>query len=242
MSVADMKGLSCRISSFQSLGTVDGPGVRAVVFMQGCPLRCHCCHNPETWEAGGGEEITADRLLHKILRCKSYFGKNGGVTFSGGEPLLQSEFLADFLPRLKSEGIHVAIDTSGCVLNESVKQVISLSDLVLLDYKYTNAEDYLKYTGMDIKNADEFLRYLNSVGKPTWIRQVIIPGINDNGDSLKKLAELKIEYSCIEKTELLPFRKLCIEKYNNLNMEFPFKDIREATKKDIENCKKIASL
>ncbi len=210
--------------------------------MQGCPLRCHCCHNPETWETKGGEEITADELFNKIIRCKSYFGKNGGVTFSGGEPLMQSDFLLFFLPRLKEEGIHIAIDTSGCVLNEKVKQVISLCDLVLLDYKYTNSEDYLKYTGMDIKKADEFLKFLNEIGKSTWIRQVIIPDINDNEQSLKKLASLKDNYSCIEKTELLPFRKLCIEKYSNLSIEFPFKDIREATKEDIERCKKIASI
>lgn len=237
-----MNGTVCRISSFQSLGTVDGPGVRAVVFMQGCPLRCHCCHNPETWEVGGGEEITADELLHKILRCKSYFGSKGGVTFSGGEPLLQSDFLLSFIPRLKEEGIHVCIDTSGCVLNKKTEQVIALCDLVLLDYKYTNAEDYLKYTGMDIKNADRFLSFLNEKNIPTWIRQVIIPGINDNRESLVKLGELHKKYSCIEKTELLPFRKLCTEKYNNLSLKFPFKDIKEATKEDIENCKKIASL
>ena len=237
-----MKTLVCRISSFQSLGTVDGPGVRAVVFMQGCPLRCHCCHNPETWKTDGGEEITDNELFEKIIRCKSYFGKNGGVTFSGGEPLLQSDFLLNFLPKLKNEGIHITIDTSGCLLNEKVKQVIKLTDLVLLDYKYTNSADYLKYTGMDIKKADDFLSFLNEINKPTWIRQVIIPDINNNQESLKKLSALKNNYSCIEKIELLPFRKLCIEKYDNLGIDFPFRNIKESTKEDIENCKKIAPL
>lgn len=232
----------CRISSFQSLGTVDGPGIRAVVFMQGCPLRCHCCHNPETWETDGGDEITADELFHKIIRCKSYFRNNGGVTFSGGEPLLQSDFLLEFLPKLKDEDIHIAIDTSGCVLNDKVKQVINFCDLVLLDFKYTNSDDHLKYTGMDIKKAEDFLSFLNQINKPTWIRQVIIPDINDNEVSLKKLALLKDNYRCIEKIELLPFRKLCIEKYSNLGINFPFKNIREATKEDIDNCKKIAPL
>ena len=238
---ADMNINHCRISSFQSLGTVDGPGVRAVVFMQGCPLRCSCCHNPETWDINGGSLINSEELFHKILRCKSYFGSKGGVTFSGGEPLLQSEFLASFLPALKEEDIHVAIDTSGCILNDKAKEVIALSDLILLDYKYTDPKAYKEYTGMDLSKADEFLSYLNSVNKPTWLRQVIIPTINDSKESVSTLYSLKEKYACIEKIELLPFRKLCIEKYHALNIDFPFKDIREATKDDIESLKKIAS-
>ena len=241
MNPSDMNTDHCRISSFQSLGTVDGPGVRAVVFMQGCPLTCHCCHNPETWDFNGGQEITAQELFYKIIRCKSYFGKNGGVTFSGGEPLMQSDFLLKFIPLLKNEGIHIAIDTSGCVFNETVKKVLDLCDLVLLDYKYTNETDYLKYTGMDIGKADSFLNYLNSINKPVWIRQVLIPEINDTKVSLLNLFGLEKKYPCIKKTELLPFRKLCIEKYKELNIPFPFEHIREATKEDIERCKKIAS-
>lgn len=241
MNHSNMKDLFCRISSFQSLGTVDGPGVRAVVFMQGCPLSCHCCHNPETWDYKGGEEISAENLLNKILRLKGYFGKYGGVTFSGGEPLMQADFLLKFIPILKNEGIHVAIDTSGCILNDTVKKAVEMSDLILLDYKYTNKTDYLKFTGMDINNADDFLNYLYSINKPTWIRQVIIPEINDTEESLLKLYALEKKYSCIEKTELLAFRKLCIEKYKELNIPFPFEHIREATKEDIERCKKIAS-
>lgn len=237
----DMNSSVCRISSFQSLGTLDGPGVRAVVFMQGCPLSCHCCHNPETWDFKGGEEISAENLFNKIVRCKKYFGKNGGVTFSGGEPLVQSDFLLKFIPLLKNEGIHIAIDTSGCILNDIVKKVIDLCDLVLLDYKYTNETDYLKYTGMDIKKADTFLEYLNRINKPVWIRQVVIPSINDNRDSLIKLYALQTKYSCIKKIELLPFKKLCIEKYKELNISFPFEYICEATDKYIEECKKIAS-
>lgn len=237
-----MNDIACRISSFQSLGTVDGPGIRAVVFMQGCPLRCHCCHNPETWDKDSGVEITTEELLHKILRCKGYFGSKGGVTFSGGEPLMQCDFLIEFLPLLKNEGINIAIDTSGCILNEKVKKVLSLCDIVLLDYKYTNPDDYLKYTGMELQKADEFLSYLNSINKPTWIRQVIIPNINDNTESLLKLTELKEKYPCIKKLELLPFRKLCTEKYKNMSLPFPFENIREATKEDIEDCKKRCRL
>lgn len=227
---------NCRINSFQSLGTVDGPGVRAVVFMQGCPLRCHCCHNPETWTLKGGTEITADELLKKIVRCEKYFGDTGGVTFSGGEPLLQHEFLSEFLPLLKAKNINVAIDTSGCILNDKIKELLNLADIVLLDCKYLNDEDYLKYTGMSFNTFYDFLKYLESINKKTWLRQVIIPGINDNADSLLKLSKLKADFKCIEKIELLPFRKLCIEKYKNEGISFPFETIREATDEDIKRC------
>ncbi|MEE0839533.1 MAG: pyruvate formate-lyase-activating protein [Acutalibacteraceae bacterium] len=236
-----MTDLKFKISSFQSLGTVDGPGVRAVVFMQGCPLRCHCCHNPETWDIGGGKDISQEELFHKILRCKAYFGTKGGVTFSGGEPLLQAEALLSFIPRLREENIHIALDTSGCILNTKVKKLIDMCDLVLLDYKYTNDADYLKYTGMQKSGADEFLDYLNKTDKPTWIRQVIIPDVNDTQDSVNNLYELKKKCNCIEKIELLPFRKLCIEKYNELGINFPFESYREATKEDIEKLKSVVN-
>lgn len=229
---------NCKISSFQSLGTVDGPGIRAVVFLQGCPLRCHCCHNPETWGLKGGIEISSDELLSKILRCQKYFGSEGGVTFSGGEPLLQADFLCDFIPLLNENGINVAIDTSGCILNEKVKKVILLSDLVLLDCKYTNNDDYLKYTGMSFDTFLEFLNFLEDNNKPTWLRQVIVPDINDNADSLSKLSVIKKRFACVKKVELLPFRKLCTEKYKNEGLVFPFENIREAVREDIERCLK----
>lgn len=227
---------SCKISSFQSLGTVDGPGVRAVVFMQGCPLRCHCCHNPETWDIKGGNEITSEELLNKISRCEKYFGANGGVTFSGGEPLLQAEFLKAFIPQLKERNINVAIDTSGCILNDTVKDVLSLCDLVLLDCKYTNEEDYQKYTGMSYRAFKEFIEYLELTNKDTWIKQVIIPGINDNEDSISALSYLSKKYNCVKKIELLPFRKLCTEKYKNENIVFPFENVPEASNDDIKRC------
>lgn len=232
-----MADLKLKISSFQSLGTVDGPGVRAVVFLQGCPLRCHCCHNPETWDINGGNTVSGEELLRKILRCKAYFGTRGGVTFSGGEPLLQAEALIKLILKLKKEDIHIALDTSGCLLNDNVKRLIDLCDLVLLDYKYSSDADYLKYTGMSKERADEFLAYLNKVNKPTWLRQVIIPTVNDSKESVSHIYQLKEKFSCIEKIELLPFRKLCIEKYKELGIDFPFHDKREATKEDIEKLK-----
>lgn len=232
-----MADLKLKISSFQSLGTVDGPGVRAVVFLQGCPLRCHCCHNPETWDINGGNTVSSEELLRKILRCKAYFGTKGGVTFSGGEPLLQAEALIKLILKLKEEDIHIALDTSGCLLNDNIKRLIDLCDLVLLDYKYSSDADYLNYTGMKKSAADDFLSYLNEVGKPTWLRQVIIPTVNNSKESVSHIYRLKEKFSCIEKIELLPFRKLCIEKYKELGIDFPFHDKREATKEDIEKLK-----
>jgi pyruvate formate lyase activating enzyme len=134
-----------KIHSFQSLGTVDGPGIRTVLFMQGCPLRCVCCHNPDTWDFSGGEEFTADEITAKVMRYKSYFGKDGGITVSGGEPLMQAKFVTELFVKMHENGINTCLDTSGCVLNENVKELLSHTDLILLDYKYTNKEDYEKY-------------------------------------------------------------------------------------------------
>ncbi|MCQ2476542.1 MAG: pyruvate formate-lyase-activating protein [Clostridia bacterium] len=226
-----MKG---RIHSFQSLGTVDGPGIRNVVFMQGCPLRCACCHNPDTWDFNGGEEIEGDKLIEKIFRFRSYFGSDGGVTVSGGEPLCQAEFLTELFSGLKNAGINTALDTSGCIYNEQVEKLLKYTDLVLLDYKYAHAEDYLRYTKCDIKKVDLFISELEKKNIPVWIRRVIIPGLNDDESSMLQLKSLREKYTCIKKIELLPFRKLCIEKYQSLGISFPFEDIPEASKEKTE--------
>ena len=217
-----------RIHSFQSLGTVDGPGVRSVIFMQGCPLRCVCCHNPDTWDFEGGEEKSADELVNKVLRYKAYYGEGGGITVSGGEPLMQTEFLLELFKKLKNYGIHTALDTSGCVFNDTVKELLEYTDMVLLDFKYTNAEDYLKNTKMEMSKAQNFLEYLQEADKKTWIRYVVIPNLNDSKEDVARLFDLKNQYSCIEKIELLPFRKLCLEKYDEMGIEFPLKNIPEA--------------
>ena len=227
-----------RIHSFQSLGTVDGPGVRAVVFMQGCPLRCACCHNPDTWDLGGGKIVSAEEIFRKIQRLRAYFGKDGGVTVSGGEPLLQADFVAELFSLCRADGISCALDTSGCVYNESVERLLSLTDLVLLDYKYTNDTDYKKYTGMSMQSAEDFLARLDALGKRVWIRQVIIPTLNDSEESVRRLYALSERYSCIEKTELLPFRKLCVEKYRALGIDFPLENIPEASEELIERLKR----
>ena len=227
-----------RIHSFQSLGTADGPGVRAVVFMQGCPLRCACCHNPDTWDFNGGTEVTPDEIFRKIKRLKNYFGEDGGVTVSGGEPLMQPEFIKELFTLCKTDGITTAIDTSGCVLNGKIKEVLNLTDTVLLDYKYVTDELYKTKVGTEKSKVDEFLSYLNSQNINTWLRQVIIKDLNNNENSVKVLKDLKQKYPCIKKTELLPFKKLCIEKYEKLGIPFPLAETPETSKAEIEELEK----
>ena len=224
-----------RIHSFQSLGTLDGPGVRSVIFMQGCPLRCVCCHNPDTWDLSGGEAVSADELVEKILRYRSYFGQSGGVTVSGGEPLLQADFLAELFQKLKALSVHTCLDTSGAIFNKSVERLLSFTDLVLLDYKYVSNEDYLKYTRCSLSHVRSFLSFLDKKRIDTWLRYVVIPNLNDSDRELAALARVKDEFSCVTNVELLPFRKLCIEKYKELGIPFPLADTPEASQSFIDD-------
>ena len=182
--------------------------------------------------------MSAEEIFRKIQRLRAYFGKDGGVTVSGGEPLLQADFVAELFSLCRADGISCALDTSGCVYNESVERLLSLTDLVLLDYKYTNDTDYKKYTGMSMQSAEDFLARLDALGKRVWIRQVIIPTLNDSEESVRRLYALSERYSCIEKTELLPFRKLCVEKYRALGIDFPLENIPEASEELIERLKR----
>ena len=218
-----------RINSFLSMSGVDGPGIRCVVFMQGCPLRCAYCHNPDTWEIDTGEEVTADALTERVLRYKDYFGARGGVTLSGGEALIQAEFAAEFFERCKRRGINTALDTAGIVINEAVLKTLDNTDLCMLDIKMTDEESYKKHTGASLSKVLDFLDVLQKKGVRTWVRQVIVPGINDTAGQVKKLKELCDRYPCIEKTELLPFRKLCSSKYEEMKLEFPLRDTPEAS-------------
>ncbi|MBR3868625.1 MAG: pyruvate formate lyase-activating protein [Clostridia bacterium] len=231
-----MKG---RIHSFQSLGTVDGPGIRFVVFMQGCNLRCGCCHNPDTWEMSAGTEYTADEVLAKVLRFCEYFGDKGGITLSGGEPLLQSEFAHELFTLCHKNGINTCLDTSGSLLNYDVKKLLTETDRVLLDIKYADDESYRKYVGCSLARPLEFLAYLNEQNIPVTLRQVIIPTLNDNAESVIFLNELRKKYSGIDKTELLPFRKICQVKYDDMGIDFPFSHIPAA---DSEVIKKLEPL
>lgn len=214
-----------RVNSIQSLGTVDGPGVRFVVFFQGCNLRCKCCHNPDTWDMAGGKEYSAEEIVSKAIRYKEYFGAEGGITLSGGEPLLQAEFAAEIFEKCQQNGINTCLDTSGSILNEKVKKLLSVTDRVLLDYKYTDDASYRLNVGCGIRQVEDFLAYLNSQNIPVTLRQVIIPAVNDTEENILKLKEVIQKYPCVDKTELLPFRKICAVKYKNMGIPFPFEEM-----------------
>lgn len=211
-----MKGY---VHSFESLAAVDGEGLRCAVFLTGCPLRCVYCHNPDTWEMKG-EETDAQRLVEKIARYKPYFGNDGGVTFSGGEPLLQAEFIKETIPFLKNLEINYAIDTSGAVeLSDTVKYVLDNAQMVLLDLKFWDDESYIKYTGKDMSMTLKTLDYLERTGKKVWIRTVVIPGINDREEIIDKYLSCVKGKRCIEKYELLAFHTMGFYKYDNLGLE-----------------------
>ncbi len=223
------KAVTGRIHSFQSLGTVDGPGVRFVVFMQGCPLRCACCHNPDTWDMEGGTEYTPDEVFSKIYRYREYFGKDGGVTVSGGEPLMQSEFVTPLFALCREAGIDTCLDTAGVFLGEKEKELLRVTDRVLLDLKYVSDEMYRKYVGCSIDKPLEFLAYLDKQNIDTTIRQVNIPTLNDSENDILLLKDMAKKYSCVKKIELLPFRKICQTKYDSMNIPFPLSHLPEST-------------
>ncbi len=230
-----------RISSIQSLGTLDGPGVRFVAFMQGCNLRCGCCHNPETWASSGGDEYSSDDLLKMVLKYREYFGKKGGVTLSGGEPLLQWEFALDFFKKCHGAGINTCLDTSGSILADGVKELLLETDRVLLDIKYPTDELYREYVGCSMEVPLKFLDHLDKAGIPTTLRQVIIPSLNDNRENIRFLKEIIKTHKCIDKTELLPFKKICKVKYDEMGIPFPFEKFDVPSRDTIEQMQKSLS-
>lgn len=218
-----------RIHSFQSLGTVDGPGVRYVVFMQGCNLRCGCCHNPDTWDINGGKTYTAEQVANNASRYKEYFGSDGGITVSGGEPLLQAEFVKRLFAICKEHGINTCLDTSGSIVSKKVMELLDYTDRVLLDIKYTLNSDYFNYTGCKLSKVLKFLQVLNEKNIPTTVRQVIIPTLNDDKKNILRLKKIVDKHPCVDKIELLPFKKICQVKYDNLNIPFTFGNLPTPT-------------
>ena len=226
-----------KIHSFQSLGTVDGPGVRYVVFMQGCPLRCGCCHNPDTWDFNGGKEYSADEVLKKIVRFKEYFGVDGGITVSGGEPLLQSEFVLETVKLLNENGIHTAIDTAG--VGENYDEILKLVDLVILDIKAIDSDEYKFITGREMTDFNQFLDKCVEFNKKLWFRQVIVPNINDDKDHVLKLKEFAKSIPNVEKIELLPYHSMAKEKYEKLGINYKLNSTPEMSR---EKCKELQEL
>ena len=229
-----------RIHSLESFGTVDGPGIRFVVFLQGCPLRCLYCHNPDTWDPkqSGKYLLSPEELLEEVLRYKSFIVK-GGVTVTGGEPLLQPEFLYEFYSLCKENGIHTALDTSGAIFTQAVQKVYDIVDLVLLDVKSIDANQHKELTGVKIDNTLKSLNFLEEKNKPTWVRHVIVPGWTDDDLLLKKTADYLVPYRCIEKVELLPYHDMGTRKYEQLGMEYRLKNTLPLSKERLENVRTI---
>lgn len=221
-----MKG---RISSFQSMGCADGPGVRSVVFFQGCPLHCPYCHNPETQSIQGGEETDTEALMEKILRFKAYYGKDGGVTLSGGEPLMQREFAEELLKICKANNLHTVLDTAGISHGGAV---LDYTDLVLCDLKFTTDDLYHQYTGGSLKQVLSFLEETAKRDIPLWIRHVVVPGLTD-GD-MDEVIKIASQFPNLQKLQLLPFRKICAHKYEELSRPFPLADTPACGKELIE--------
>ncbi len=234
-----------QIHSFESFGTVDGPGIRFVVFMQGCPMRCKYCHNPDTWVCSGGKSYTADEVSAEVMKYKSYI-KSGGVTVSGGEPLLQIDFVTELFEILKSRGVHTALDTSGIVFDKSdkamvekVKKLLKSTDLVLLDIKHIDDEKHRALTGRSNKNTLEFAEFLSEMGVKTWIRHVIVTGYTDDDESLNRLKSFIDNLKNVEKTEVLPYHSMGEVKYVKLGIEYPFKGMIPPADDRINNARKI---
>ncbi|MTI48239.1 MAG: pyruvate formate lyase-activating protein [Firmicutes bacterium] len=231
-----------RIHSIETCGTVDGPGIRVVVFTQGCPLRCQYCHNPDTWKLEDGKEVSVDELMADIKKYKSYMNfSGGGITASGGEPLLQSDFIKELFKRCKEEGIHTALDTSGFVSLNTAKKVLEYTDLVLLDIKSFNSKLYKDLTGVSNEPTIQLAKYLSEANIPIWIRYVLVPNLTDKTEDIRDLARFLSTLKSIEKVELLPFHKMGEYKWEELGYEYKLKDTETPSNKTIENVKKIFS-
>lgn len=239
-----MSDLIAKIHSFETFGAVDGPGIRFVIFMQGCSLQCKYCHNRDTWDIHSGTSYTSNELLKKILRYKNYFlSSGGGVTVSGGEPLLQYKFLIELFTLLKKENIHTAIDTSGNVdLTDNMKKLIDLTDLFLLDIKCINDEICKELTGVSNKKELAFAKFLSDINKPIWIRQVIVPTITDRTEDLQSLKEFINALKSVKKIELLPYHDMGKTKWINMGCKYELENIRNANNNDIQYAKKILGI
>lgn len=231
-----------RIHSFESFGTVDGPGIRFVVFMQGCPFRCLYCHNPDTWNFAGGTIFTSDDILDKIKRFVPYFKKSGGgITVSGGEPLSQIEFLIDLLKLCKQEGIHTAIDTNGYYDTDDsrIEALLEYVDLVLLDIKHMDLEIHKKVTGFNNQKVLSFAKLLEEKNIPIWLRYVLVPGLTDDEKALKSLGLFMKNLTNVQKIELLPFHKMGEYKWKELGYNYTLSSTQEACERDIERAREI---
>ncbi len=232
-----------KVHSIESFGTVDGPGIRFVLFLQGCSLQCKYCHNRDTWDMASGTYKSLDDIFEKILRYKNYIYPNGGVTITGGEPLLQVKFLIELFKKLKQENIHTCLDTSGMVsITDDIKTLLSLTDLVLLDIKHIDTIKCKELVGTGNEKELEFARYLSDNNIHMWIRQVLVPDYTDDENDLLKLKDFISSLKTIDKVEILPYHDMGKFKWKNLNIPYELESIRPANSEDVEKAKKILGI
>ncbi|WP_297136068.1 pyruvate formate-lyase-activating protein [Terrisporobacter sp.] len=229
-----------RIHSIETFGTVDGPGIRCIFFFQGCPLKCKYCHNRDTWDAKIGTEYTADELIEKASKYKSYMkSSGGGITASGGEATLQADFLAELFAKAKENDIHTCLDTSGFVDIERIDKVLDNTDLVLLDLKHMDDEKSKELTGVSIQKALKLAKHLDERNIPVWIRHVLVPGITDSEDNLSKLGEFAASLNNVDRFELLPYHSIGIHKWESMGIDYELKDVRDADQDDVKKASEI---
>ncbi|KIR02187.1 Pyruvate formate-lyase activating enzyme [Lachnospiraceae bacterium TWA4] len=236
------------ISSLESFGSVDGPGVRYVVFMQGCRMRCRYCHNPETWAMKGGDEYTPQDLFKKIIRYKNYWGEDGGLTVSGGEPLLQIDFVIELFKLAKAKGVHTALDTCGQPFTrdgeffDKFKELMKYTDLVILDIKEMDGVKHKHLTGCENGNILDLVHYLSEINKDMWIRHVLVPGLTDDEEGLNELKKLMDGLTNVKRVEILPYHTLGLAKWEKLGIPYTLGDVLTPTKEEIKKAEKLLGI
>ncbi|MCR4821855.1 MAG: pyruvate formate lyase-activating protein [Treponema sp.] len=233
------------IHQLESFGCVDGPGSRFIIFFSGCPFRCLYCHNPDTWKMTSGKLYTADQLLDEAEDCRAFWGKKGGITVSGGEPLAQIDFLIELFTKAKERKINTCIDTAGGPFTkngewfEKFKKLMEVTDILLVDIKHINEEEHIKLTGQTGKNVKEMFAYLDEIKKPIWIRHVLVPGITDNDEYLTQTRDFIRTLHNVERVEVLPYHGLAITKYRDLGIEYPLEKTDSPSLERVENARSI---
>lgn len=233
------------IHSTESFGAADGPGVRFIIFVSGCPMRCRFCHNPDTWNMTDGEKVETDALIKRALRCRPYWRNGGGVTVSGGEPLMQIDFLIDLFKKLKAEDVNTCIDTSGAPFTREepffskFEELMQYTDLLLVDIKHIDPAEHKSLTGQKNENILDMLRYLSDIKKPVWIRHVLVPGISDKDEYLIRTREFIDTLDNVEKVEVLPYHTLGIHKWDELGLDYTLRDVYPPSEERIQNAREL---